>query len=98
MDQRRRNGLGATIRIMPSHPLARPHRERNDQVERLRGLLVLPFAFLFLRSLAVEEDDATAFRTSSTTSCHQCSAGEFSSPSSRWRVSANRGSWCQPSQ
>jgi hypothetical protein len=38
------------------------------------------------------------FLTSSTTSCHQCSAGPLSSPSSRRRVSANCGSWCQASQ
>src|SRR4029453_17187467 len=31
-------------------------------------------------------------------SCHQCSAGALSSPSSRRRVSANCGSWCQASQ
>src|SRR5437773_3874754 len=38
------------------------------------------------------------FLTSSTTSCHQCSSGPVTSPSSWRRVSANRGSLCHSSQ
>src|SRR4029077_13098998 len=41
---------------------------------------------------------ASYFLTLTTTSCHQCSAGPFSNPSSRCRVAANCGSWCQASQ
>ena len=73
------------------------HRGRDRQVERLRGL-ALPLAFRLSADLEVGEGGAAVFRTSSTTSCHQCSAGALSSPSSRWRVSANDGSWCHPSQ
>jgi hypothetical protein len=60
-------------------------RERrwNGQAERVRELLVFSFAFRLLRGLEVEEGEAAGFRTSSTTSCHQCSAGTLSSPSSR---------------
>jgi hypothetical protein len=68
------------------------------QFERLRGLFVVPFAVRLLRDLEVGKGGAAPFRTSSTTSCHQCSAGALSSPSSRRRVSANVGSWCHPSQ
>ena len=76
----------------------REHGRRDRQDERLRGLLVLPFTLRLIGDLAVGGGRAAAFRTSSTTSCHQCSAGALSSPSSRWRVSANVGSWCHPSQ
>src|SRR4029077_10946939 len=41
---------------------------------------------------------ASYFLTLTTTSCHQCSAGPFSNPSSRRRVSANVGPRCQASQ
>ena len=106
-DQLRRNGLWTMIRLGQSKlalfPAGSPHppcqhRGRVRQVERLRGLFVLPFAFRFFRVVAMGGVGAAAFRTSSTTSCHQCSAGALSSPSSRWRVSANVGSWCHPSQ
>jgi hypothetical protein len=72
--------------------------EKEGQAEGLRGLFVLPFALRLLRGLKVGGDGVEAFRTSSTTSCHQCSAGALSSPSSRWRVSVNCGSWCHASQ
>src|SRR5207302_2064828 len=95
-----------------SHPLVAPaflwtrnylirprqQRRRDRQAEDLRGLFVLPFALRLLGDLAVGGGGVEAFRTSSTTSCHQCSAGALSSPSSRWRVSANCGSWCHASQ
>ena len=68
----------------------RQHRRGDRQDERLRGLL--PFALRLSGDLAVGGSGAAAFRTSSTTSCHQCSAGTLSSPSSRWRVSAKVGS------
>src|SRR5262249_45102928 len=61
-------------------------------------LFVLPFALRLLGDLEVGADGVGAFRTSSTTSCHQCSEGTRSSPSSRWRVSVNCGSWCHASQ
>ncbi len=76
----------------------RQQRRRDRQAEDLRGLFVLPFALRLLGDLAVGGGGVEAFRTSSTTSCHQCSAGELSSPSSRWRVSVNCGSWCHASQ
>src|SRR3989441_8193271 len=78
--------------------LIRSHRRRDRQAEDLRGLFVLPFALRLLGDLAVGGGGVEAFRTSSTTSCHQCSAGALSSPSSRWRVSVNCGSWCHASQ
>jgi hypothetical protein len=57
------------------------------------------FALAFARLVAgFAGRDAADFLTSSTTSCHQCSAGSLSKPSSRRRVSPNWGSWCQPSQ
>ena len=74
------------------------HRGRDRQAERLRRLFALPLGFRLCADLEVGEGGAAVFRTSRTTSCHQCSAGALSSPSSRWRVSANVGSWCHPSQ
>jgi hypothetical protein len=58
----------------------------------------LPFAFPLAGDFEVGGGSVEAFRTSSTTSCHQCSAGALSSPSSRWRVFVNCGSWCHASQ
>src|SRR4029450_3428092 len=65
----------------------------DPQAEALRAPLLLPFARRLLGDLAGGGGGVEAFRTSSTTSCHQCSAGAPSSPSSRWRVAANWGSW-----
>src|SRR5215470_13775149 len=66
--------------------------------ERPRGFFVLPLAFALLSDLEGGWRAGVALLTSSTTSCHQCSAGALSSPSSRWRVSVNFGSWCHASQ
>src|SRR5712691_1688168 len=60
--------------------------------------LVLRFEARLLPRLGAAGGDVAAFLISSTTSCHQCSAGPLSSPSSRRRVSPNRGSLCHPSQ
>jgi hypothetical protein len=73
-----------------SHPPVSAERVR--QVERLRGFFVLPLAFRLFRDFGVGRGGVVVFRTSSTTSCHQCSAGTLSRPSSRWRVSAKVGS------
>jgi hypothetical protein len=70
--------------FLPISSSARASSEgRVRQVERLRGRVVLPFAFRLLRALEVGGDGDAVFRTSSTTSCHQCSAGALSSPLSR---------------
>src|SRR5262249_30119855 len=73
-------------------------RWRDRHAERRRGLFVLPFPRCLLGDLDVGGGGVEAFRTSSTTSCHQCSEGELSSPSRRWRVSVNCASWCHASQ
>ena len=93
-------GFGVIRDFSLVNDLIRPRqqRRRDRQAEDLRGLFVLPFALRLLGDLAVGGGGVEAFRTSSTTSCHQCSAGALSSPSSRWRVSVNCGSWCYASQ
>src|SRR4029453_6166832 len=70
----------------------------DPQAEDFRAPFLLPFALRLLGDVAGGGGGVEAFRTSSTTSCHQCSAGALSSPSSRWRVSVNCGSWCHASQ
>src|SRR5260370_25919474 len=72
----------------------RPHR----QTYRRRGVFVLAFDVRLVASFDAGGRVGLSSLTSSTTSCHQCSAGPFSNPSSRRRVSANFGSWCQASQ
>ena len=72
----------------------RPH----SRAYRRRGFFVLAFDVRLVVCFDAGGGAASYFLTSSTTSCHQCSAGPFSSPSSRRRVSANCGSWCQASQ
>src|SRR6266481_8190163 len=72
----------------------RPH----SQAYRRRGFFVLAFDVRLVVCFDAGGGAASYFLTSSTTSCHQCSAGPFSNPSSRRRVSANCGSWCQVSQ
>src|SRR5207245_413850 len=93
-------GFGVIRDFSLVNDLIRPRqqRRRDRQAEDLRGLFVLPFALRLLGDLELGGGGVEAFRTSSTTSCHQCSAGALSSPSSRWRVSANCGSWCHASQ
>src|SRR6266852_3198362 len=80
--------------------LIRPLQERrpHSQAYRRRGLFVLAFDVRLVVCFDAGGGAASYFLTSSTTSCHQCSAGPFSNPSSRRRVSANCGSWCQVSQ
>jgi len=65
---------------------------------RRRGFFVLAFDVRLVVCFEAGGGAASYFLTSSTTSCHQCSAGPFSNPSSRRRVAANCGSWCQVSQ
>jgi hypothetical protein len=60
--------------------------------------LLLGFEARLLPRLGAAGGDVAAFLTSSTTSCHQCSTGPLSNPSSCRRVSPNRGSLCHPSQ
>jgi hypothetical protein len=93
-------GFGVTRGFSLVNYLIRPRqqRRRDRQAEDLRELFVLPFALRLPGDLVVGGGGVEAFRTSSTTSCHQCSAGALSSPSSRWRVSVNCGSWCHASQ
>src|SRR6266849_1100406 len=80
--------------------LIRPLQERrpHSQAYRRRGFFVLAFDVRLVVCFDAGGGAASYFLTSSTTSCHQCSAGPFSNPSSRRRVSANCGSWCQVSQ
>src|SRR5262249_62143558 len=73
---------------------ARSRRDRH--AEGRRGLFVLPFALRLLGDLEVGGGGVEAFRTSSTTSCHQYSAGTLSSPSSPPPVSVNFESWGPP--
>ncbi len=70
----------------------------HSQTYRGRRFFVLAFDVRLVASFDAEGGAASYFLTSSTTSCHQCSAGPLSNPSSRRRVSANCGSWCQASQ
>src|SRR5260370_34853227 len=72
----------------------RPHR----QTYRRRGVFVFAFDVRLVASFDAGGRVGLSFLTSSTTSCHQCSAGPFSNPSSRPRVSANLLSWCQAAQ
>src|SRR5437667_3527077 len=72
----------------------RPH----SRAYRRRGFFVLAFDVRLVVCFDAGGGAASYFLTSSTTSCHQCSAGPFSNPSSRRRVSAKCGSWCQVSQ
>src|SRR5260370_10974886 len=72
----------------------RPHR----QTYRRRGVFVFAFDVRLVASFDAGGRVGLSFLTSSTTSCHQCSAGPFSNPSSRPRVSANLLSWCRASQ
>src|SRR6266851_7146552 len=65
---------------------------------RRRGFLVLAVDLRLVATFDAGGGAASYFLTSSTTSCHQCSAGPLSNPSSRRRVAENCGSWCQASQ
>src|SRR5712671_5983593 len=70
--------------IRPSQQ-RRPHRPTY----RRRGFFVLAFDVRLVAGFDDGGGIASYFLTSRTTSCHQCSAGPFSNPSSRRRVSEN---------
>ena len=89
---------GSTARAADQRHQSAGARRRNGYAERLRGRLVLCFTFALLTDFDRDGARVDAFRTSSTTSCHQCSHGTFSNASSWRRVSVNCGSWCHPSQ
>ena len=72
----------------------RPHR----QTYRRRVFFVLAFDVRLIADFDGRGGVTSYFLTSTTTSCHQCSAGPLSNPSSRPRVAANCRSWCQASQ
>src|SRR6202011_5839452 len=80
--------------------LIRPQQQRrlHRQTYRRRGFFVLAFDVRLIAGFEGRGGVASYFLTSSTTSCHQCSAGPLSNPSSRSRVAANCRSWCQASQ
>src|SRR5260370_32920339 len=80
--------------------LVRPSQQRrpHSQTYRRRGFFVLAFDVRLAAGFDAGAGVASYFLTSSTTSCHQCSAAPFSNPSSRRRVSAKFRSWCHSSQ
>ena len=98
MDSCRSTRTACVYRSLDNPICPQKRRRPHSQTYRRRGF----FAFAFAARLVARFDSgggaASYFLTSSTTSCHQCSACPFSNPSSRPRVAANCRSSCQASQ
>jgi len=98
MDSCRSTRTACVYRSLDNPICPQKRRRPHSQTYRRRGF----FAFAFAARLVARFDSgggaASYFLTSSTTSCHQCSACPFSNPSSRPRVAAKFRSWCHSSQ